>query len=107
MRLQSSPDPEGKPILFEDWRMNAQASSIQGQLVQSWRRAGIAANVFPTDRLVVPCRPDLGLIPKSIQTINEGARLTGTITDERAEVTVTGQTFDLERRFMAQVIATR
>jgi hypothetical protein len=102
-----SVDTNGNPVLFEYWKMNVQGSRIEGELVQSWRQAGIAANVFPTDRLIVPCRPELGVIPKSIQTIDEGARMRGAITDERAELTVTGQTFDHERRFVARVNATR
>jgi hypothetical protein len=65
---------DGKPILFEYWTIDGSGSSLEGVLVESWRRAGIAANVFPTDRLVVPCRPELGIIPRSIQTIDEGAR---------------------------------
>jgi hypothetical protein len=63
--------------------------------------------VFPTDRLIVPCRPDLGILPRTIQTIDEGAQLSGTIDDERAELTIEGQTFDKERRFTARVTATR
>ena len=98
---------DGKPILFEYWRITADGSDLEGELVQSWRRAGLAANVFPTDRLIVPCRPDLGILPRTIQTIDEGARLTGTIDDEHAELTVEGQTFDHERRFTARVTATR
>jgi hypothetical protein len=97
---------DGKPILFEYWRMTG-GSRLRGTLVNSWRRAGLAANVFPTDRLVVPCRPDLGLIPKTLQTIDEGAKLTATITDSRADVTITGRTFDHERVFVARVAATR
>jgi hypothetical protein len=100
-------DPNGNLVLFEYWNMNVQGSDVQGELVNSWRRAGLAANVFPTDRLVVPCRPDLGVIPKSIQTINEGARMRGTISDEQVELTITGETFDKERRFIARVSATR
>jgi hypothetical protein len=101
-------DPrDGKPILFEYWKVSRDGSRLQGTLVNSWRRAGLAANVFPTDRLIVPCRPDLGLIPRSIQTIDEGARLSGTITDDRAELTIVGRTFDKERRFTARVSATR
>jgi hypothetical protein len=102
-----APDPNGAPVLFEYWKTNVQGSDIQAELVNSWRRAGLAANVFPTDRLVVPCRPELGLIPKSIQTINEGARLKGSITDEQVDLTITGETFDKERRFVAEVTATR
>jgi hypothetical protein len=100
-------DPNGAPVLFEYWKMNVRGTRVRGQLAESWRRAGLAANVFPTDRLIVPCRPELGLIPKSIQTINEGARMQGTITDERANLTIRGQTFDHERRFVARVTATR
>ena len=98
---------DGKPILFEYWRISGDGSSLDGELVQSWRRAGLAANVFPTDRLIVPCRPDLGILPRTIQTIDEGARLTGSIDDEQAELTVEGQTFDHERRFTARITATR
>ena len=87
--------------------MSGGASNLTGRLAHSWRRAGIAANVFPTDRLVVPCRPDLGLIPRTIQTMDEGARLKGSITDSRADLTITGQTFDHERRFTARITATR
>jgi hypothetical protein len=100
-------DPNGNLTLFEYWSMNVQGSHVQGELVNSWRRAGLAANVFPTDRLVVPCRPDLGVIPKSIQTINEGAQMRGTITDEQVELEIRGETFDKERRFVAEVTATR
>jgi hypothetical protein len=102
-----APDPNGAPVLFEYWKTNVQGSEIRAELVNSWRRAGLAANVFPTDRLIVPCRPELGLIPKSIQTINEGARLEGSITDEDVDLTITGETFDKERRFVAHVTATR
>lgn len=98
---------DGDPILFEYWKLSRQGTRIKGELVNSWRRAGIAANVFATDRLLVPCRPDLGIIPKTIQTINEGARLNGTITDSRAVLTIKGQTFDKERRFNARVVASR
>jgi hypothetical protein len=100
-------DPNGAPVLFEYWRTNVNGSSIQAELVNSWRRAGLAANVFPTDRLIVPCRPELGLLPKSIQTINEGAQMEGSITDEQVELTIRGETFDKERRFVARVTATR
>jgi hypothetical protein len=98
---------DGSPILFEYWRIRASGSRLEGQLVQSWRRAGLAANIFPTDRLIVPCRPDLGLLPRTIQTINEGARLSGTVTDQRVDLTIRGQTFDKERRFTARVTAAR
>jgi hypothetical protein len=98
---------DGDPILFEYWKLTGTGTRISGELVNSWRRAGIAANVFATDRLLVPCRPDLGIIPKTIQTINEGARLSGTITDGRAVLTIKGQTFDKERRFTARVVASR
>jgi hypothetical protein len=101
-------DPRtGERTLFEYWRLSGDESEVEGELVQSWRQAGLAANVFPTDRLIVPCRPDLGLLLKSIQTIDEGARLTGTITDDRADLTIEGQTFDHERRFTARITATR
>ena len=99
--------PDGSPVLFEYWRMNVQGSSVQGELVNSWRQAGVVLNLFPTDRLLVPCRPELGIIPKSIQSIEEGARMQGSITDERADLTITGQTFDHERRFVARVTAVR
>ena len=98
---------DGSPILFEYWKVRSSGTRIDGQLVNSWRRAGIAANVFSTDRLVVPCRPDLGLIPRTTQTINEGARLTGTVTDSAVNLTIRGQTFDKERRFTARISATR
>lgn len=100
-------DPNGNPVLFEYWKTDVRGSSIKGQLVNSWRRVGLAANVFPTDRLVVPCQPELGIIPKSIQTIEEGAQIEGSITDDRAELTIQGQTFDHERRFVARVSAAR
>jgi hypothetical protein len=100
-------NPNGALVLFEYWKMNVQGSNVDGELVNSWRRAGLAANVFPTDRLIVPCRPELGVIPKSIQTLDEGARMRGTVTDEQVDLTITGQTFDKERRFDAQVTATR
>ena len=100
-------DPNGAPVLFEYWKTNVQGSNIQAELVESWRSAGLAANIFPTDRLIVPCRPELGLLPRSIQTINEGARMQGTITDQQVDLTITGETFDKERRFEARVTATR
>jgi hypothetical protein len=101
-------DPsDGDLTLFEYWRSTLQGSSIAGWLVRSWRQAGLALNVFSTDRLIVPCRPELGTLPKTFQTIKEGARLTGTFTDRRVELTVTGQTFDRERRFTARITASR
>jgi hypothetical protein len=100
-------DFNGNPVLFEYWKMDVEGSNVQGELVNSWRQAGLAANVFPTDRLVVPCQPEQGIIPKSIQTIEEGARIEGSISDQRAELTITGQTFDHERRFTARVTAER
>jgi hypothetical protein len=99
--------PTNRPVLFEYWRMTVQGSAVQGELVNSWRQAGVVANLFPTDRLLVPCRPELGIIPRSIQPIEEGARLDGSITDDRADLEITGQTLDHERRFTAHVSATR
>lgn len=99
--------PSGEPVLFEYWRMSVQGSAVQGELVNSWRQAGVVANLFPTDRLIVPCRPELGIIPRSIQPIEEGARIDGSITDDRAELEITGQTTDHERRFVAHVSAAR
>jgi hypothetical protein len=44
---------------------------------------------------------------RTFQTINEGATLKGTRTANRVDLTVLGQTFDLERRFKAHIVATR
>jgi hypothetical protein len=100
-------EPGDIPVLFEYWRMDVQGSNVQGELVNSWRSAGLVLNIFPTDRLLVPCRPELGMIPRSIQPIEEGARLEGSITDENAELTITGQTLDHERRFTGRITAAR
>jgi hypothetical protein len=97
-------DPAGAPVLFEYWKMDVQASAIEGELTNSWRQAGLALNAFPTDRPIVPCQPG---VMRTLQTIEEGARLDGSITDEQAELTITGQTFDHERRFVARVSAAR
>jgi hypothetical protein len=103
-----SADPrDGRRTLFAYWKITRRGSRLDGRLTQSWRQAGLALNLFPTDRLIVPCRPDLGVLPRSFQTIAEGATLTGSLTDHRVDLTVKGQTFDRERRFTARISATR
>jgi hypothetical protein len=99
--------PDGTPVLFEYWRMNVQGASVDAELTNSWRQAGLVLNIFPTDTLIVPCRPELGMIPGSIQPIEEGARMSGTITDEQVELTISGQTTNHERRFEGRVTASR
>jgi hypothetical protein len=98
---------DGQRTLFEYWKLTRRGTKLSGRLKNSWRQAGIAQNVFPTDRLIVPCRPDLGTLPRSLQPVKEGAMLTGTVNARRAALTITGRTLDSERRFVARIVATR
>jgi hypothetical protein len=94
-------------VLFEYWKMSVQGSRVQGELANTWGDAGLAGNIFPTDQLVPPCVPEIGLLVRSIVPIEEGALMEGSITDDSAELTITGGTADPRRRFVAEVTATR
>jgi len=100
-------DFRGAPVLFEYWKIDVQGSAIQGELTNGWRQAGLSANIFPTVRPIDPCHPELGVFPMSLEAIEEGARLEGSINDDRADLTITGQILDHTRRFVARVAATR
>lgn len=100
-------DPFVGLTLYEYWRSSLRGARIAGRLARSFRQTGLALNAFFTDKPLVPCRPELGTRPMFPETIKEGARLTGTFTDRRVDLTVTGQTFDLQRRFTARITASR
>jgi hypothetical protein len=61
--------------------------------------------VFVTDRPPGQCSSII--IPKKLEPISQGARLTGTLTSRRAVLTVTGHAANKERRFTAHITATR
>jgi hypothetical protein len=102
-----SNDPIAGFVLYEYWRSSLTGTKLTGRLARSHRESGIAANLFYTDRLMIPCRPQLGTRPTVPETIKEGARLAGTFTDRRVALTVTGQTLDRQRRFTARISASR
>jgi hypothetical protein len=97
----------GQLTLYEYWKFTRHGTELNGRLTRSFRQDGLALNLFPTETLIVPCSPYLGTMPAFPQTIDEGARLTGTFTDRRFDLTVKGRTFDLKRRFTARITATR
>lgn len=100
-------DPIVGQTLYEYWRFTLRGSSVSGRLVRSYRETGLAHNLFTTTRVLIPCRPELGDDLNRFQTVKEGARLTGTFTERRVQLTVTGQTFDRRNRFTAQITAGR
>lgn len=103
-------DFAGQQALWEFWSASLRGSSFTGRLVRSHRAAGaplMVLNALTTDRLLVPCNPGLGTQPKTFQSLKEGARLTGTFTDRRVDLTLVGQTFDRRNRFTARISASR
>lgn len=100
-------DPFVGLTLYEYWRSSLRGTALTGRLARSFRESGLTLNVLFTDELIVPCRPELGMRRKFPEPIKEGARLTGTFSDRRVELTVTGQTANRERRFTARITATR
>jgi hypothetical protein len=89
----------GTSALFDYWDIDrGQDDQVSGALTDRW--AGVDYNFIETTQLLVPCQPNLGSLAMR-DAIVEGAQLTGTVSDDRADLEVLAQTLDHEVRFRA------
>jgi len=94
-------DPrDGRSVVFDYWDIGARESTITGTLTDSWAEYGLAVNQIRTTGPLVPCQPG-GPTLADENPIADGARLTGTLTDQRVRVTITGQTLHQPVKFRA------
>jgi hypothetical protein len=94
-------DPrDGRSVVFDYWDLSTRGSVVSGTLTDSWARYGLAVNQIRTTAPLVPCQPGAPSLSDE-NPIAEGARLTGTVTDERIRVTITGQTLHQPVKFRA------
>jgi hypothetical protein len=94
-------DPrDGRSVVFDYWDISARGSTITGTLTDAWVQHGVAVNQIRTTAPLVPCQPG-GPSLSDENPIAEGARISGTVTEERVRVTITGQTLHQPVKFRA------
>jgi hypothetical protein len=92
-------DPrDRRSAVFDYWDLSARGSTITGTLTDSWADYGLAVNQIRTSAPLVPCQPGAPSLSDE-NPIAEGARLTGTVTDERIRVSITGTTLHQPVKF--------
>jgi len=94
---------DGRSALLDYWDIDRRGDRISGVLTDRW--PGYILNTISTAQLIVPCQPDLVFVmPDSIAA---GAKLTGTIDADEADLVLLGQSYDREVRFRATISAER
>jgi hypothetical protein len=94
-------DPrDGRSAVFDYWDISARGDTITGTLTDSWAQYGLDVNQIRTTAPLTPCQP-AGPALSDENPIAEGARLTGTVTDEQVRVTITGRTLHQPVKFRA------
>ena len=84
----------GGPLLLTYWHLTASGNQLTGQLVDTHEREAAAANLFNEQRLLVPCRPELGQLPPWPSPLGTGTNLAGAGGSGHANLTVNGGTTD-------------
>lgn len=97
-------DPrDGRSTLLDYWDIDEDGDGVEGVLTDRW--PGYVLNTISTAQLIVPCQT--GLVFVMPDSIAEGARLAGSVTEDRVRLQLVGQSFDREVRFRATVTTRR
>lgn len=97
------PDSTGNPnVLLQYWSVQQSGDQVQATLTDPHQNEGAAYNDIWLDRLLVPCRPELGTLGAFPLVIAPGATITGTIGGGHVQLTMQAQTVDGSATFTAE-----
>ena len=95
------------PVLLQFWQIHASGKSFSGRLVRNGTQEGVgASNMFPSRELLVACRQEMGVWQQP-HSLAPGTTLQGKFVRNSISITVTGQTTDTTRRFVASISASK
>ncbi|GGK81761.1 hypothetical protein [Mangrovihabitans endophyticus] len=90
-------------VLLTYWRVRLSGTTLSAELTDPHLSEAAALNVFNGQRLLVPCRPEMGSLPPWPIPLDVGSALTGTIADGRVRLQLTSvstdQLLDLDLSF--------
>ena len=92
-------DKQGtRRLLHQYWTFEYRDGKLTGRLVDNGVKLGAASNGFTDADDLVPCRPQLGSIPK-YYALDDGATLTADLARSHMTLTLDGRSVDQQRRF--------
>lgn len=94
------------PLVLQYFALAFDGTAFSGTLVEDHREESAAANLLSHAVELVACRPSLGVFNNQ-SAIAEGARISGTITDQAVRLHVEGNTTETTRPFVADIAAVR
>ncbi|MFJ6214144.1 hypothetical protein ACIQGZ_12540 [Streptomyces sp. NPDC092296] len=87
--------PRDPRLLLRYWKYTRKKSgAFSGKLADTHKSQAAVLNTFNAATLAFACRPSMGYGLVTPRTINAGAKISGKITAGKAQVTVTGGTYD-------------
>jgi hypothetical protein len=90
-----SGNPRDPRLLLTYWRLDYSGSRLSGELIDTHEREAVVRNLFNGARPVVPCRPELGMLPGGYpSTIGTGSTLQGTLDSSGAGLAIDAATTD-------------
>ena len=93
-------------VILRYWGLGFDGTSLTGTLVEDHREEAAAFNLLAISDELVPCRPELGIIP-NVVPLREGTRLSGTVTATEVRLRIEGNVLRGDRAFVAEIVAAR